>query len=83
MEYKGCMPDGCLTLAERKLWELKRDMRVVADHYGCTPEECREMWACAIEHLEDAMVCFESLAYQLYDPICAKDMVLKKREEEK
>lgn len=66
-------------LEERRIQELKRDMRVVADHYGCTAEERREMWACAMEHLEDAMVCFRSLAWPLYEGVKGNEMVIERK----
>lgn len=45
--------------------ELKRDMRLVADHYGCGKAEQREMWEAAMRDLQGATACFRELAREI------------------
>lgn len=41
---------------------LKTDMRICADHYGCTAAERREMWGLALADQTAALECYDRMA---------------------
>ena len=57
--------------------KLKSDMRICADHYRCTREECAQMWGAALGDLASAAECFDRTARLVLGPLYGVDDRIK------